>query len=69
MTKQEIMMDLKQISGSGVITQAEVCRYLRIGKASARKLLDGLCYRSGCGRTRNYFIRDVAQAIYDDRRQ
>ena len=66
MDKQAIINDLKKEYGS-FPTITDISKYLRIGRASVRNLMDGVeCLPDG--RSKKYFVGDVAEKIYKNRR-
>ena len=55
--------DLKaHVEGRAFINQAELCRYVGCGKATARELLEGVPFLA-IGNQKRYVIRDVAKAL------
>lgn len=66
MDKQAIINDLKKEYGS-FPTITDISKYLRIGRASVRNLMAGVeCLPDG--RSKKYFVGDVAEKIYKNRR-
>lgn len=67
MNKQELIRDIRDVVGSGMITKTQIARYLRKSrnnKDDLNSLVEGLSYMPD-GRGNKYFIADVADRILD----
>lgn len=65
MDRQAIMNDLKKEYGS-FPSISDISKYLKISRASVRDLMNGVeCLPDG--RSKRYFVRDIADKIYKKR--
>lgn len=65
MDRQEILNDLKKEYGS-FLTITDISKYLKVSRASVRDLMNGVeCLPDG--RSKKYFVRDIADKIYKKR--
>lgn len=65
MDRQAIMNDLKKEYGS-FPSISDISKYLKVSRASVRDLMNGVeCLPDG--RSKRYFVRDVADKIYKKR--
>ena len=65
MDRQAILNDLKKEYGS-FLTITDISKYLKVSRASVRDLMNGVeCLPDG--RSKKYFVRDIADKIYKKR--
>ena len=68
MTKQELIRDLKKETGSSFVTISGIARYMGMGRDTVRnEITAGLEYIES-GRSKSYFVGDIAQRIIERRR-
>lgn len=70
MRRIDLIRDLKEYTGSGVISRSKLCEYLQKSRSEKSEMgvdrfLEGLDYIPD-GRGRKYFIPDVADKIIEN---
>lgn len=70
MRRIDLIRDLKEYTGSGVISRSKLCKYLQKSRSEKSEMgvdrfLEGLDYIPD-GRGRKYFIPDVADKIIEN---
>lgn len=66
MNRQDVVRDMKKEIGS-FPNISQIAKYLSVSRDKVREMVDGLEYLED-GRSRKYFINDVADRILQNRR-